>query len=325
MTAEPAEDRRRIGLVLGAGGLTGTAFHAGVLAALHDQAEWDPRGAAVVVGTSAGATSAALLRAGLAPRDYLHRVLGEPLSDDGTALLGDLPPLTQPTARARTARRPAAPLLPLSLLRHPERIRPGVVAAGLLPAGTRAVDAGAAGLRPMFSGWPARPLWIVAVSLADGRRVVFGKDPPRRGTSPSVADAVAASTAIPGYYAPVDVDGERLVDGGVASLHSLDLLADQTEPAAAGLDLIVVSAPAAGPLGRVPDPWQAWRLHAGRQLQREEAPLRRRGSRVLVLRPDDAVQQVMGSASMDLARRPPVARAAYAMACRELARRWPAD
>ena len=53
---------RRIGLVLGAGGMAGQAYHAGVLSALADGG-WDPRSAEVIVGTSAGSISAALLRA----------------------------------------------------------------------------------------------------------------------------------------------------------------------------------------------------------------------------------------------------------------------
>ena len=54
----------RIGLVLGAGGVIGHAFHAGVLAALADDTGWDPRRADVIVGTSAGSIAGALLRAG---------------------------------------------------------------------------------------------------------------------------------------------------------------------------------------------------------------------------------------------------------------------
>jgi predicted acylesterase/phospholipase RssA len=48
-------------LVLGGGGLAGTAFHAGLLSATAERG-WDARDADVVVGTSAGSTSAAPLR-----------------------------------------------------------------------------------------------------------------------------------------------------------------------------------------------------------------------------------------------------------------------
>ena len=58
----------RIGLVLGAGGAVGHAFHAGVLAALADETGWDAREAEVVVGTSAGSVVGALLRAGMSAK-----------------------------------------------------------------------------------------------------------------------------------------------------------------------------------------------------------------------------------------------------------------
>ena len=63
----------RIGLVLGAGGAVGHAFHAGVLAGLAEEIGWDARDAEVVVGTSAGSVVGALLRAGLTARDLAHQ------------------------------------------------------------------------------------------------------------------------------------------------------------------------------------------------------------------------------------------------------------
>src|SRR5512143_2638439 len=81
----------RIGLVLGAGGATGHALHIGVLTALEETTGWDPRTADVIVGTSAGAIIAALLRGGLSPRDLAARALGEELSEEGSriaAILG---------------------------------------------------------------------------------------------------------------------------------------------------------------------------------------------------------------------------------------------
>jgi NTE family protein len=61
----------RVGLVLGAGGVAGGAFHAGVLAAVEEATGWDPRRAAVVVGTSAGSITGTSLRAGLSAADLL--------------------------------------------------------------------------------------------------------------------------------------------------------------------------------------------------------------------------------------------------------------
>ena len=58
-----AESTKRVGLVLGGGGIAGMAFHAGVLLALHHDLGWDARDADVIVGTSAGSIVGALLRA----------------------------------------------------------------------------------------------------------------------------------------------------------------------------------------------------------------------------------------------------------------------
>ena len=51
--------------------------------------------------------------------------------------------------------------------------------------------------------------------------------------TPTLADAVAASCAIPGFYRPVDIGGRRYVDGGVRSASNLDLLAGHE------LDLVI--------------------------------------------------------------------------------------
>jgi predicted acylesterase/phospholipase RssA len=65
-----------IGLVLGAGGMSGQAYHAGALAALAHDTGWDPRTADVVVGTSAGAVTGALLRGDVEEQlDFLEPLL----------------------------------------------------------------------------------------------------------------------------------------------------------------------------------------------------------------------------------------------------------
>lgn len=51
------------------------------------------------------------------------------------------------------------------------------------------------------------PLRIVATSLESGAKRVLSEGP--------VADAIVASTSIPGVYPPVVIGGERLIDGGI--------------------------------------------------------------------------------------------------------------
>src|SRR6516162_6115815 len=65
-----------IGLVLGAGGVVGQAYQAGVLAALERETSWDPHRAAVIVGTSAGSVTGAALRAGVPATDLAASLYG---------------------------------------------------------------------------------------------------------------------------------------------------------------------------------------------------------------------------------------------------------
>ena len=53
--------RKRVGLVLGAGGITGGAWLAGTLSGLAAATGWEPGSADLIVGTSAGAVFAALI------------------------------------------------------------------------------------------------------------------------------------------------------------------------------------------------------------------------------------------------------------------------
>src|ERR687897_3414735 len=76
----------RVGLVLGAGGGGGHAFHAGVLSALEQMTGGDPRAADVIVGTSAGSVVAAMLRAGFSAADVANRARGRPISPAGALL-----------------------------------------------------------------------------------------------------------------------------------------------------------------------------------------------------------------------------------------------
>ena len=77
----------RIALALGAGGVVGHAYHAGVLAALEEATGWDPRDAEVIVGTSAGSVVGSLLRAGFAAsRGDVVVVMMADLSDDPRAV-----------------------------------------------------------------------------------------------------------------------------------------------------------------------------------------------------------------------------------------------
>src|ERR1700722_2756761 len=90
-----------IGLVLGAGGVVGQAYQAGVLSALQREIGWDPAQAAIIVGTSAGSVTGAALRIGVPATDLAASLYGVPTSRRGGA------PLPARPARAeRAAPRP---------------------------------------------------------------------------------------------------------------------------------------------------------------------------------------------------------------------------
>jgi NTE family protein len=306
----------RVGLVLGAGGVTGGAFHAGVLAAIEEETGWDPRRAVHLVGTSAGSISAASLRAGLSAGDLLARTEGRPLSAEGARLMRDVGPIRRPPS-ARPARQPrSAASLAASLAgaaTRPFASMPWARLAGMMPEGSVSTDVISSSIEGFFpEQWPEAPMWFCAVRQRDGRRVVFGRD-----SRPPVPDAVAASCAIPGFFRPVTIDGELYIDGGVHSPTNADVLLDVRSE----LDLVIVSSPMSisGSSLRmsIDQPTRRW---SRTLLNSESIRLRGRGLPVVAFQPtaDDAA--VMGPNAMDPARRVPVARQARQSAGRRLAR-----
>jgi predicted acylesterase/phospholipase RssA len=90
-----------IGLVLGAGGVVGQAYQAGVLSALQRETGWDPRQAAIIVGTSAGSVTGAALRVGVPATDLAASLYGVPTSREGGAILRRILPPTPSHSRPR--------------------------------------------------------------------------------------------------------------------------------------------------------------------------------------------------------------------------------
>jgi NTE family protein len=303
-----------VGLVLGAGGVAGSAFHAGVLAAVEEATGWDPRRAAVVVGTSAGAISGTSLRAGLSAADMLARAEGRPLSAAGARLMAGVGPPPAPPALRSSGRGRSPTDIAARLARaaaRPLEARPLALLAGLMPegaVGTDLISAGIAGLA--LGSWPVDPLWVCAVRERDGRLVVFGRD-----SQPPLPDAVAASCAIPGLFRPVRIDGELFVDGGAHSPTNADVLAG------VDLDVVVVSSPMSlagrGLRLAVDQPARRWsRL----LLAAEAARLRRAGMHVIAFQPTAEDLAAIGPNPMDPDRRAAVARQARESALRRLAR-----
>jgi NTE family protein len=165
--------------------------------------------------------------------------------------------------------------------------------------------------------WPDRALWICALRLRDGQRVVFGRDDV---DVPDVGVAVEASSAIPGYMQPVSICGETYVDGGAHSPSNADLLAGL------GLDLVVVISTMSAPWTALrPSPNIGSRALASWVLEREVRAIRASGTPVLVLEPTSEDLSVMGSNAMDPARRGAVAEQARSTTVQRLAHPAAAD
>lgn len=297
----------RIGLVLGAGGATGHAFHIGVLTALEEATGWDPRSADVIVGTSAGAVIAALLRGGMSPRDLAARALGETLSTEGQAIASVLgrpepAPAAGPAGWFGMLGAANPGYLRRTIVR-PWETKVGALVAALLPEGRIPTDHLVGGIGRLFpSAWSEKPLWINAARLDDGGLVTFGRD---GALSASVAAAVAASCAIPGYYRPVEIDGVRYVDGGVHSPSNADVLAGE------GLDLVIVSSPmSAGFDVFRPTADAPMRGFCRVLLRREMARVRATGTSIMALEPGHEERALMGVNALDGAKRHAIIRQA---------------
>jgi len=304
----------RVGLVLGAGGSVGVAYHGAVLAALHDATGWDARDAELIVGTSAGSITAAMLRAGVAAGDLRAISEGTPLSPEGSDLaeLGR-PRRPKPSAAQFLSVRPLAdPRAAFWGITHPHSFPPAALLAALMPAGRVPTEAISDGINAVYAGgWPERPLWLNAVCLRDGARVVFGRD---GGHESEVGDAVAASCAIPGYFRPVEIGGRRYVDGGVRSMVNLDVVAGL------GLDLVVVSSPMTSASTRPTlAPGRLLRRPLRARLHAEVSALRRSGVRVMTIEPGRRVAAAMGLNPMDARLRGRVSRVGYASTMQWLA------
>lgn len=294
----------RIGLVLGAGGAAGLAFHAGTLLALHHDLGWDPRSADVIVGTSAGSIAGALLRAGVAPEDLAAWAVGAEPSHEGHAFRA---------AMERANRHVLHPAIPwpsmpgwhaVEALRHPTQL-PGAIAS-ILPTGLLDHSARVATMERLVDTWPSQPLWISAVRVGDGKLVWFGRDPDTTdGIRP--AEAVAASCAVPILARPVRIGGHRYLDGGVRSATHADVLLG------ADLDLVVVLSPMGQQRGRNPV-----RAVSHRQVRREIARLERAGVRTQLVSPDRDTVRAMGINMMDRRRAGSVMRHAFLGAVTQL-------
>lgn len=298
MTPAVSAPARRRGLVLGAGGVLGAAWTIGALRALEIEQGIDPRSFEVVIGTSAGSVLAALISSGLSTETLVNHqrgivVEGDPQVDFDYDGEGALPP--------RPRLRMGSREILVRALRNPRHVRLIPTLSALAPQGRGSIAAVGALVDSVAPPeWPREPrTWIVALDYRTGLRVPFGKAgaPPAR-----LADAVMASCAIPGWYAPIEIGGRPYVDGGAWSSTSMDLLA------ASQLEEVYCLAPMAylesdhprSMLGRAER--RVRRLVTRRMLQEAEE-VRTAGTKVTMLAPVADDLRAIGVNMMDSRRR----------------------
>src|SRR3954451_16742038 len=228
----------RIGLVLGAGGVMGGAWLTGGLHALATETDWDPAGADQIVGTSAGSMMSALLAGGVPPWFMVAHSAGESFEGLGDATgrpSSDADRAAGATFRLHRGLPPIGPGswgLIARTLRAPNRHRSTALLRAWLRRGFISPEPLKDTVRRVVpEGRADHPnLWIVACDYATGRRVPFGREDAPKA---ELADAVAASCSIPGFYKHVRIAGRRYVDGVLWSTSNLDILRNEQ------LDLVI--------------------------------------------------------------------------------------
>lgn len=205
-------------LVLGAGGLVGTAWMAGVACGLGRKGV-DLGEADLIVGTSAGAITAALLATGQDPDRLATPVRpadsnGIPPRVDGRRLGEAFAALGDAGSNPAEAWR-----------------RVGQIAL-LAETGPEQAHVARMGAMVGVDQWPDRKLLITAMDAETGEPAVFD-----RASGVPLPNAVAASTAFPGIYPPITINGRRYMDGSLRSATNASL--------AAGVGTLVVVDPQA--------------------------------------------------------------------------------
>ncbi len=227
--APPSRNKSGIGLALAGGGPLGGIYEVGALLALADSLDGlDFNDLDVYVGVSSGGFVAAALANGISPAQMYRLFI-----DDGAdaALKPEifLRPAFAEFGRCLTALPGLAARATLQYLRDP--FHHGVAEsfatlARAIPTGffeNRAIDAF---LSRLFAA-PGRTndfrklkhkLFLVATNLDTGASVTFG---PNQHAHVPVSRAIEASSALPGLFPPVVIDGAYYVDGALnKTLHA---------------------------------------------------------------------------------------------------------
>ncbi|HIG75951.1 MAG TPA: patatin family protein [Bacteroidetes bacterium] len=221
--SSPRRPGGRLGLALAGGGPEGAIYEIGVLRALDDALDGvDFNDVPVTVGVSAGALVGACLANGISTAQMARSVVHEEPGEH--PFRPDL--FLRPAAREIGRRMMSVPgLLAGSLADTARRPRTYGLLATLIERLSRAVPVGLfdnAPLRDFLVRVFAAPgrtddfrqlaneLIVVAADLDAGQTVRFGDE---EHADVPISLAIQASTALPGLYPPVEIDGRHYVDG----------------------------------------------------------------------------------------------------------------
>ena len=236
--AQRARQRRsRTALVLGGGGFTGGVYEIGALRALDLLAvnrtvnQFD-----VYVGTSAGSFVSSLLANGVTPEEMMRVVnqqVPTPFKDIDRGSLMQFNYLEMAKSMALLPLRTVG--LARELLGQLGSVSVVDVAVGLaegLPSGMYSNKALERYLEDVL-GDPDRTndfrmleneLYLTTTDLDTCERIVLGEED---WDDVPISRAVAASTALPMVYKPVEVKGRQLIDGGIRSTTNVDVAVER--------------------------------------------------------------------------------------------------
>ena len=239
--------RSKTALVLGGGGFTGGVYEIGALRALdllsvnRTVNQFD-----VYVGTSAGSMIAAMTANGITPEELMrvvNRQVPTPFRDV------DVGTLLRPNLLEFAWKGVRLPLHAAGLLRHMASQVGQLSAMDIVLALAEALPSGIYSgrgieryVRQVLSD-PDRTddfrlleseLYLVATDLDTCERIIFGAED---WDDVPISSAVAASTALPMVYKPVEIKDRELVDGGIVSTTNIDIAVE------AGAKFLVVVNP----------------------------------------------------------------------------------
>jgi NTE family protein len=260
-------------LVLGGGGPVGEAWESGLIAGLADRGVYLSR-MDRIIGTSAGAIVGARLAMGMTP---------EQLTQQALTRFEGLP--TAPTQKP-----PPPPDLSF-LVNQLEELNAGKTteqsvgvevgrwALSAHPVATESEFVASFWRRFPKKQWPSDAYECVSVNAADGSLKVWNES---SGVPLALADA--SSCALPGLFAPVEIDGQPYMDGGARSATNADV--------ARGSKTAIVMVPTAGinhPLAALSVP----------RLDFEVGILRKSGCKVALIFPDSASVRAFGQSGAE--------------------------